>query len=63
MNKKMNFLDFEDAVQKSLDFIIPSNFTEIISIFNAVGRVLSKDVICVKNQKHGILIILEIVLI
>ena len=49
MNKKMNFLDFEDAVQKSLDFIIPSNFTEIISIFNAVGRVLSKDVICVKN--------------
>ena len=49
MNKKMNFLDFEDAVQKSLDFIVPSNFTEIISIFNAIGRVLSKDVICVKN--------------
>ena len=38
----MNFLDFEDAVTKSLDFIVPSNFTEIISIFNAMEESLIK---------------------
>jgi molybdopterin molybdotransferase len=49
MAEKLNFLDFKEAVAKSLDLAIPTVFTEIISISNAIGRILSKDVICVKN--------------
>lgn len=49
MSEKLNFLDFKDAVEKSLDLAIPIAFSEIIPISQALGRVIAKDVICVKN--------------
>lgn len=49
MAEKLNFLDFKEAVEKSLTLAIPTVFTEIVSISDAIGRVLSKDVLCVKN--------------
>jgi molybdopterin molybdotransferase len=49
MAEKLNFLDFKEAVEKSLTLSIPTVFTEIVSISDAIGRILSKDVICVKN--------------
>uniref|UniRef100_UPI004048E860 molybdopterin molybdotransferase MoeA n=1 Tax=Aliarcobacter sp. TaxID=2321116 RepID=UPI004048E860 len=49
MGDKLNFLDFKEAVEKSLDLAIPTTFTEIIPISDAIGRILSKDVFCVKN--------------
>ena len=49
MHAKLNYLDFEIARQKSLDLVNQTTFKEIIPISEAIGRVLSKDVICVKN--------------
>ena len=49
MAEKMNFLDFTDAVKKSLDLSIATTFTEMISIGEAIGRIIAKDVVCVKN--------------
>jgi molybdopterin molybdotransferase len=49
MSEKLNFLDFKEAVEKSLDLAIPIAFSEIIPISQALGRVIAKDVICVKN--------------
>lgn len=49
MHEKLNYLDFEIARQKSLDLVNQTTFKEIIPISEAIGRVLSKDVICVKN--------------
>ena len=49
MYEKLNYLDFEIARQKSLDLVNQITFKEIIPISEAIGRVLSKDVICVKN--------------
>lgn len=49
MGHKLNFLDFKEASKKSLELAIPTSFSEIISIDDAIGRVLSKDVVCVKN--------------
>ena len=49
MYKKLNYLDFEIARQISLDLVNQIKFKEIIPLNNAIGRVLSKDIICVKN--------------
>ena len=49
MHGKLNYLDFEIARQKSLDLVNQTTFKEIIPLSEAIGRVLSKDVICVKN--------------
>jgi len=49
MAEKMNFLDFTDAVKKSLDLSIATTFTEMISIGEAIGRIIAKDVVCLKN--------------
>ena len=49
MHGELNYLDFEIARQKSLDLVNQTTYKEIISISEALGRVLSKDVICVKN--------------
>ena len=49
MAEKMNFLDFKDAVKKSLDLSIATTFTEMISIGESIGRIIAKDVVCVKN--------------
>ena len=42
MAEKMNFLDFTDAVKKSLDLSIATTFTEMISIGEAIGRIIAK---------------------
>lgn len=47
--KKLNYLDFEIAKQKSLDLVNQITLKEIIPISEALGRVLSKDIVCIKN--------------
>ena len=49
MHGKLNYLDFEIAQEKSLNLVNQTAYKEIISLSEAIGRVLSKDVICVKN--------------
>lgn len=47
--KKLNYLDFEVAFEKSLEIVTPKITTENIFINEALGRVLSQDVVCKKN--------------
>ena len=49
MNQKLNFLDFDEAFNKSLELANKNLTVEIISISEALGRVISKDIICKKN--------------
>ena len=49
MHGKLNYLDFEIAQEKSLNLVNQTAYKEIIPLSEAIGRVLSKDVICVKN--------------
>lgn len=49
MSLKLNFLDFSVAQEKSLSLVNKINFTEIVSISDALGRVIAKDIFCVKN--------------
>lgn len=49
MSNKLTYLDFEEAVKRSLDLAKATTFTEIIPIALAIGRVVSEDIICVKN--------------
>ncbi|PLY09206.1 MAG: molybdopterin molybdenumtransferase MoeA [Arcobacter sp.] len=49
MNQKLNFLDFDEAFTKSLELANKNSRVEIVSISEALGRVISKDIICKKN--------------
>lgn len=49
MQKNLNFLDFEDAVTMSLSLASKEQNIQIISVFDALGYVLAKDIRCVKN--------------
>ncbi|RXJ90781.1 molybdopterin molybdenumtransferase MoeA [Arcobacter sp. CECT 8983] len=46
---KKTFLDFNIAIQKALENATVTKFTEVVSIDEALGRVLAKDIACVKN--------------
>ncbi len=46
---KKEFLDFELAVEKSLENAKATKFTEIVNIEDALNRIISKDVLCRKN--------------
>ena len=48
--KKLTYLSFEEAAKKSLEIAIPTNLKESVSIQNALGRILSSDIVCVKNM-------------
>ena len=47
--KQLTYLDYKDAVEKSFTITEATNKTEYISIENAIGRVFSKDIQCIKN--------------
>ena len=49
MHEKLNYLDFKNAITKSLDLVNSTQLSEMIPLNCAIGRVLSKDVICRKN--------------
>ena len=49
MHDKLNYLDFENAIFKSLELVNPTQLCELIPINNSIGRVLSSDIICKKN--------------
>jgi molybdopterin molybdotransferase len=49
MSEKLNFLDFKEAVEKSLELVSSTSFSEIIPISHAIGRVIANDISCVKN--------------
>lgn len=49
MNQKMNFLDFPQAVEKSLEMVNQISFTEIIPISDALNRTIANDILCIKN--------------
>ncbi len=45
----IKYLDFKLASQKSLELAKPTKLTQMISIENALGKVLASDIICQKN--------------
>ena len=49
MHQELNYLDFEIAKKRSLDLVSAIAYKEIIPIKDAIGKVLSSDVLCVKN--------------
>jgi len=58
MHGILNYLDFEIARKKSLDLVNQTRFKEIIPLSEAIGRVLSKDVIC-RKKIYQLLITLQ----
>lgn len=49
MSSKLTYLDFDRAVEKSLDLAKATTLTEIIPLGLALGRVVAQDIKCVKN--------------
>lgn len=49
MSRKLNYLHFNEAMRKTLEMVKPITFTEIVPISHALGRIVSKDIKCVKN--------------
>lgn len=49
MSSKLTYLDFDKAVEKSLDLAKATTLTEIIPLGLALGRVVAQDIKCVKN--------------
>lgn len=47
--KQLNIVSFDEAVEKSLNLIKKENPKEFVSLFQALGRVIADDIICVKN--------------
>ena len=43
------FLDFNVAIQKALENAVSTKYVELINIEDSLGRVISKDIVCVKN--------------
>jgi len=49
MKKNLKYLDFKEAYKISLELVCPTKKTEIVYLMNSLGRVLSKDIVCIKN--------------
>ncbi len=49
MAKQLTYLDFTEASKKSLDLAKATNKTQFISIENALGKILAKDIVCKKS--------------
>ncbi|RBQ29288.1 molybdopterin molybdotransferase MoeA [Aliarcobacter vitoriensis] len=49
MKERLNYLDFKEACKTSLELVNSTNKTEIIDFIYSLGRVASKDIVCVKN--------------
>lgn len=45
----MTYLEYKEAVKTSLENVLPIKQSEMIHIQQAIGRVFSKDILCVKN--------------
>ena len=45
----MTYLNYEEAVQKSLEYAKTINKKELIHIEDSIGRVFSKEIVCLKN--------------
>ena len=50
MNQKLNFLDFDIAFDKSLELATKTSTVEITSLSQALGRVISKDIVLYENK-------------
>ena len=48
--KKLTYLNFEEASAKSLEIAQITNLKESIDISSCVGRILSNDIVCIKNM-------------
>jgi molybdopterin molybdotransferase len=49
MTNQLTYLDFNEAVDKSLELVTNTTLTEIVSLWDALNRVLSKEIVCIKN--------------
>ena len=49
MSSKLTYLDFDKAVEISLDLAQATTLTEIVPLGLALGRVVAQDIKCVKN--------------
>lgn len=49
MTNQLTYLDFNEAVDKSLELVTNTTLTEIVSLWDAMNRVLSKEIVCIKN--------------
>ncbi len=43
------FLDFDKAIDKALENASVTSFIELINIEDSLGRIISKNIVCVKN--------------
>ena len=48
--KKLTYLPFDEASKRSLEIAVPTNLKESISISDSLGRIISSDVVCIKNM-------------
>jgi carbonic anhydrase/acetyltransferase-like protein (isoleucine patch superfamily) len=49
MFEKLNYLDFNEAIKKSFELTNTTLSSEFVSINFAINRVVSEDILCVKN--------------
>jgi len=49
MSSKLTYLDFDVAVERSLELAQATTLTEVIPLGLAIGRVVAQDIECVKN--------------
>ncbi len=49
MVNQLTYLDFNEAVNKSFDLANSTTLTEVVSLWDALKRVVVKDIICIKD--------------
>lgn len=49
MNNKLTYLDFDEAVKRSLELAKATTLVEVVPLGLAIGRVVAQDITCVKN--------------
>lgn len=49
MSNKLTYLDFNEAVNKSLELVTSTTLTQMVPLLESLGKVVAQDIICQKN--------------
>lgn len=49
MSNKLTYLDFDEAVKRSLELVNAITLTQMLPLLDSLGKVLAQDIVCQKN--------------
>ncbi|WP_404318273.1 molybdopterin molybdotransferase MoeA [Malaciobacter canalis] len=49
MSNKLTYLDFDEAVKRSLELVNATTLTQMVPLLDSLGKVLAQDIVCQKN--------------